>query len=213
MRSRTIIGISGLIGLLMVTSVILASAPVETSSTAWQQPEPTLDPFPRPTDWEIIVAEQVFENGRMFYLAPNARIWVMVDDDSEATTGTWQVYADSWQEGEPDRDPALRPPDGMHQPIRGFGKLWRENETIRDALGWALDPEFGHLSRYQFHAGELMETDEGTVPHPGFHMLTSYYGHTFVFDEGEMTWSVMETETDDEEMTEAEEAADATETP
>jgi hypothetical protein len=196
---RKIFIIFGLIGTLLAAQAMVSLA---------SDPEPTPDPFPRPTDWEIIVAEQVFENGRMFYLAPNSRIWVMIESEDDETTGEWLVFADTWEEGTPEFDPEITPPDGLHQPIRGFGELWRNSDEIRDALGWALDPEIGHLSRYQFFEGEVVETDDGMMQLPGTHALLSTYGRTFLFDEAEGTWSVLEQpgeedDSDDDEMAEA----------
>jgi len=191
MRSRLILVLLGLISMLMATSVILAGS---ASSPAFQQAEPTLDPFPRPNDVEIIVAEQVFEGGRMFYLDPVQRIWVMIDadvDDAE-DSGEWLVFEDTWQEGEPESDPSIVAPDGLHQPIRGFGKIWRENPDIREALGWGLDPEIGHLTRYRFFEGEMVEGDDGEMmQEPGIHTLRSFYSRIFLFNEAQGTWSVI----------------------
>ena len=33
------------------------------------------------------------------------------------------------------------PPDGLIEPIRGFGKLWYGNDTISGQLGWGVDGE------------------------------------------------------------------------
>jgi len=218
MRSRVLVMLFGLIGVLMATSVILAGS---ANSPANQQAEPTLDPFPRPNDIEIIVAEQVFEGGRIFYLDPVQRIWVMINAEDDNMTGEWLVFADTWQESEPESDPSIVAPDGLHQPIRGFGKIWRDNPEIREALGWGLDPEFGHLTRYRFFEGEMVETEDGEMEQlPGFHTLRSLYGRVFLFDETESVWSVLnppeaETDADDEmdaEMTpEAEVTAEASE--
>lgn len=38
--------------------------------------------------------------------------------------------------GEAEFDPAFSPPDGRQQPMRGFGKVWREHTDLRDAIGW-----------------------------------------------------------------------------
>jgi len=150
---------------------------------------PTLDPFPRPTDYGIIVAEQVFEHGRMFYIQMNGRIWVMVNDDEDGTSGIWTAYADTWTEDMPEFDPNIRPPDGLKQPTRGFGKLWRDNPDVREALGFAYDSEYGHWSRYTFEAGEMVETDNGDmVEQPGTHTLSSWYGGVYIFNEADGTW-------------------------
>ena len=51
-------------------------------------------------------------------------------------------------------DPAIVPPDGRFQPIRGFGKLWRERPDVRDRLGWALGVELGFDAKLQEQIAE-----------------------------------------------------------
>lgn len=80
-------------------------------------------------------ALQPFEGGFMVWVAADSSIYV-IDD-----RGTWQRFADRWQEGEPESDPALSPPAERLQPVRGFGKVWREQEAVQATLGWALAPE------------------------------------------------------------------------
>src|SRR5262245_60288081 len=55
-----------------------------------------------------------------------------------------------------------KPPAGLYEPIRGFGKLWRSNPQVRNTLGWAAGPEqadFGieqpyfNDTRMLYHAG------------------------------------------------------------
>jgi hypothetical protein len=48
----------------------------------------------------------------------------------------------------PEDDPSLVPPEGLYQPVRGFGVAWRDEQAtpgfrVRDRLGWAIDQEFG----------------------------------------------------------------------
>jgi len=147
---------------------------------------PTFDPRPTATTGEIQVAEEVFEGGRMFWVEPTQQIWVMIIEGEGR--GTWGVYEDTFVEGEPEFDPSLLPPDGMYQPERGFGKLWRENEEIRDALGWAVTPEFGYTSRYEYHPGGEVVNGQ-FVPAPGYHVLFTLYGEAIRFNEADGTWS------------------------
>jgi len=53
---------------------------------------------------------------------------------------SWEVYADTWNSTEPDSDPAITPPEGLAQPIRGFGKVWRNNPRCNsNSIGhWLL---------------------------------------------------------------------------
>ncbi len=200
-----------LIGLLVASTgshILFASQP--ESVLLQQDPIPTVNPFPRPTNFDLIVAEQVFEFGRMFYLRPAGRIWVMhYDDPQDHTEGTWEAYIDEWNEDIPDFDDSIRPPDGLHQPHRGFGLLWRENEDVREALGWGLDPEFGHLTHYTFTAGEItVDDDDNITTQPGVHTLKSGYGGLYIFDEAEGTWELDEESLMEPEATETSEPGD-----
>jgi len=191
MRNRTFI-LLGVLAVMFVAAQIFTAAQFEIENPAHNtlaQAEPTIDPFPQPTDYGLIVAEQVFENGRMFYIDIVKRIWVLYENE-DGFGGTWEVYVDEWEEGDPEFDENINPPDGLHQPIRGFGVVWRENEGVRDALGWALDPEVGHVSQYNYYDRDLEDSSEEAADQPGWHTLVSYYGRLFVLDELEMTWEI-----------------------
>lgn len=154
------------------TTIPLTSTPAAT---------PTVSNIPTPTITQIQVAEQVFENGRMFWLQPTGQIWVMIV--TSEGRGDWQIYEDTFTEGEPETDPELVPPPGMEQPTRGFGKLWRDNPDLRAALGWAITPEFGFVTRYEYHPGGTID-----APEPGHHVLLSLYEEAFRFNERNQTW-------------------------
>jgi len=55
-------------------------------------------------------------------------------------------------EGDPERGGAT-PPAGLFAPIRGFGKLWRENAHVRNTLGWATAPEQADRGESQYFRG------------------------------------------------------------
>jgi hypothetical protein len=87
---------------------------------------------------ETYAAYQPFEMGLMFWRQDQRTIYVLQQD------GTWAHYDDTWQEGQPDRDPALTPPPGRYQPVRGFGLVWREQLGGPEArIGWATAEERG----------------------------------------------------------------------
>lgn len=149
---------------------------------------PTPDPFPPPIVNEIIVSEQAFQYGRMFWLQPSREIWVMIDGEDD-TGGVWTVHADTFEEGMPEFDPALIPPNGLYQPERGFGKLWRENAAIQEALGWAVEPEFGHITQYTYVFRGTVGADNTFIQSPGYHTLNSRDGiTTFIFEETDGMW-------------------------
>ncbi len=144
------------------TSTATSLETLSTSTTAPSAtPNLTLTPvptdlppnFPTPLVQPIQVAEQLFEHGRMFWLQPTDQIWVM--KITGEGRGTWEIYQNDFVDGEPESDPSLVPPEGRYQPVRGFGKLWRESGNLRQELGWGVTPEFGYVSNYEYHAGGI----------------------------------------------------------
>jgi len=81
------------------------------------------------------MAAQTFERGVMFWRGDTKQIYAL------ANNGQFWQTPDTWAEGQPADDPAFAPPAGVLQPVRGFGLVWRSNPAIRDALGWATQPE------------------------------------------------------------------------
>lgn len=158
------------------------------ASTATPAPLPGT-PFivqPTPTVRQIQVAEQLFERGRMFWLQPTGQIWVLVV--TAAGSGDWFVYEDLFQEGDPESDPDIVPPDDtLQQPVRGFGRLWRDNGEVREALGWATSDEFGFVTSYEYHPTLRFE-DGVFVAAPGEHVMHSLYGEGFRFIEESGSW-------------------------
>lgn len=89
-------------------------------------------------------AEQRFEQGRMIWLASAPATIIVFFDD-----GTYQQFPDTWTEADPVSDPLLLPPEGGNQPIRGFGKVWRDQPGVWDRLGWAVAAEQGYETHWQ----------------------------------------------------------------
>lgn len=163
-----------------------ATADIEPTMTPTVTASPTPDVFPTTVKSQIQVAEQRFQNGRMFWLQPVDQIWVLAQDEDGGRT--WLVYDNTFREGQRESDPSINPPEGFHQPIRGFGKLWRENPDIRESLGWALEPELGHVTTYEYHAGGTVTADNEYIPAPGYHLITSLFGDVYKFNEADLTW-------------------------
>ncbi|UCG25635.1 MAG: hypothetical protein JSW55_06505 [Chloroflexota bacterium] len=101
-----------------------------------------------PTGWAVnsAAAEQPFEGGLMIWLEETDSIIVFYDD------GLWRRFEDTWSEDQPESDPDIIPPPERFQPIRGFGKVWRDRPEVREALGWALGVELGFPSIFQEQA-------------------------------------------------------------
>lgn len=175
-----------------VAPATATSTPEPTTTATEIAPETTeeIDPSamkPTATFTQIQVAEQLFQNGRMFWLEPTNQIWVLAETDDGI--GVWTVFEDLFEEGDLEFDPDLVPPEGLLQPIRGFGRVWRENQDVRDALGWATEPEIGHVSNYEFQPeGEIVDGE--FQPAPGYHFLLSFYGERIRFNEINGTWQI-----------------------
>jgi hypothetical protein len=154
----------------------------------------TPDVFPTPAVGQVFVAEQDFQNGRMFWLEPVDQIWVIWTNERGETI--WSVYDDEFEDGMVESDPNITPPEGLYQPERGFGKLWRDNDDVRNQLGWAVQPEFGYVSRYEYRAGGIVSEDNEYVPGPGQHILETLDRKTIQFNEGIWTWQTIESSSD-----------------
>jgi hypothetical protein len=105
------------------------------------------------------MAVQPFERGLMLWREDVRHIHVLSQD------GTWADYADTWDVDQPDRDPNLAPPEGLYQPVRGFGKVWRESlGGAQAAIGWATAEELGFATVVQpFTNGILVKGEDMLV--------------------------------------------------
>ena len=103
--------------------------------------------------------EQSFQNGYMFWRQDNGKIYVLY------TNGSWGVYDDTWSSGEAEQDTSIVPPVGYYQPKRGFGKVWRDQDGVRDGLGWATTDEHPlHASVQRFEHGLMFwSSTRGTL--------------------------------------------------
>jgi hypothetical protein len=95
----------------------------------------------------------------MFWRADEKAIYVLQAD------GTWARYVDTWDSAQPSSDPALKQPEGLLQPVRGFGKVWREQLNGPGAeIGWALVEEQGYEMLAQlFTGGQIFAGPRGEV--------------------------------------------------
>jgi hypothetical protein len=84
------------------------------------------------------MARQSFQRGQMIWRSDNRTIYLI---DAKHR---WRAYEDRWAEGQPESDPAIVAPPGIEQPLRGFGKVWREQLGGAQAdVGWAVEKERG----------------------------------------------------------------------
>ena len=111
--------------------------PASAFTVAWGEVRDRVGCPARPEIW-IWAAEEPFEGGYMIWRGDTQRIYALYDD------GTWQDFADTWHEGDPEYTcPEVGPTDSPPTPKRGFGKVWCLNSHVRDKLGWALEKEQG----------------------------------------------------------------------
>jgi len=108
---------------------------------------------------ETWVAWQSFERGTMLWRQDLRLIYVLQQDMA------WSAHQDTWAEGQPDHDPTLVPPAGRYQPVRGFGKVWRDQLGGSKAkIGWATAAERGSTTLIQsFTLGTLLQGEKGMV--------------------------------------------------
>lgn len=167
---------------------VLAATATATSlpATPTLSASPTIDARPTATLGQIVVAEEVFERGRMFWIEPRKQIWVLYDNGQGS--GEWKVYDDNYTDTDIESDPNIVVPEGKFQPTRGFGKLWRNNPEIKDRLGFGITPEFGYVSNYEYYPGGELDAQGVWQPGPGYHILFSLYNEKFQFNEVDGTW-------------------------
>lgn len=160
------------------------------SPTPTTGPTATPDVFPTPITGQILIAEQDFQNGKMFWLQPINQIWIATtNDDGERI---WINTDDRYDEGQPESDPSLNPPaEGLIQPIRGFGLLWREDPDLQNLIGWATSEEFGYTTNYEYHWGGTVDDNGNYVTGPGYHLIETLNQNTYRFDEETRTWEII----------------------
>ncbi|GAB4201554.1 MAG: hypothetical protein OHK0022_23710 [Roseiflexaceae bacterium] len=92
-------------------------------------------------------ATQQFERGQMIWLAERRSpvrllgyppsIYTLIEPGPRP-----DFFTDTWVEGQdPDMPDAAPPRPGLYAPWRGFGKLWAQRPDLRDAIGWAVEPQ------------------------------------------------------------------------
>ncbi len=95
-------------------------------------------------------AYQSFERGIMIWDGATKSIWVLYNDHrADRTVDSWAGGDITWS------DPT---PAGRTLPQHGFGQVWTSNESIRNAVGWALGPEQGYTGTFQI----AVTADTGT---------------------------------------------------
>ena len=138
---------------------LLGGRTAETrSSSSWSlaaiphppvNPPPISPPSPPPsggttTSVTVSAAYQLFENGFMLWRADTNRI--------DLFTKTYVAgYNFSQYASLPDDPVTDQPPPGRVKPINGFGRVWGNFVSTRNALGWALGFEQGYQATFRYN--------------------------------------------------------------
>ena len=102
----------------------------------------------------IWMAQEDFQNGKMFWREDNDKIYVLYSN------GAWARYDDLWQDGDPAY--ACGTPESPPTPARGFGKIWCTYNNVRNGLGNATNAEWGEGGTVQDYAhGTIIQTGSG----------------------------------------------------
>ncbi len=182
--------------------------PVDTPQGGSAEEGSEAGAYPTPTTCRAEVVEQTYQNGRMFWVggtleercktehdfAPGSgKIWVLILDKN-GYEGDWLSFEDDWdEESDPPYDITLDVPEGLIQPARGFGKVWREKLTDeqRDALGWATQDEYKYVTDYRYESGGFVDAQGEFVARPGLHVLVTLGGDRVFLDEPSQTFDLV----------------------
>ncbi len=90
----------------------------------------------------------------MFWRGDTKTVYVFLG----GATGDWYEFEDTWQDTDPTPAP-LGAPAGLYEPVRGFGKIWRDYPGLRQSLGWATDQETNITAAWEaFQGGNMIWT-------------------------------------------------------
>ncbi len=102
----------------------------------------------------VNMAVQNFSNGVMFWREDTRKIYVIY------LGNTWEEYDDTWDASQPVGGAETPPSSVFRAPIRGFGKVWREQLGGPNArIGWAMGGEIAV-------ADELQDFERGVAFKP-----------------------------------------------
>jgi hypothetical protein len=110
---------------------------------------------PRAEAITVTAARQPFEHGLLLWRKDVNLIYGL------GPSQPWFFTGDTWRDGDPSADPSIIPPGDFYQPVRGFGKVWRERPGVREALGWATAEEQGFTAIIQEFTGGTVWQDAG----------------------------------------------------
>jgi hypothetical protein len=113
------------------------SVPLQCPDVWFFSPPPEACPSAPAQDTPLI--EEPFERGRMLYVSSSNQIYALFND---GLSPAWLVLENRFDSAvHPESDPNFSPPPGYYQPLRRLGFVWRGNDTVRNRLGMATQPE------------------------------------------------------------------------
>jgi hypothetical protein len=125
--------------------------PVNGFGKVWNEHPEVRSRVGCPTEYESaiqIAAQERFQSGYMFWRGDTKMIYVFLWGSPNDTVGSWQQFPDTWNDGDPEPTPTQPAPSGLYTPVRGFGKVWREN-NLRLSLGYAIETEQAATGAWQ----------------------------------------------------------------
>jgi hypothetical protein len=106
----------------------------------------------------VQVGEQAFQGGAMLTRADTSQVFVLV-----RSSGRWLTFPNTWRPGEVLAPTGARPP-GTLEPLRGFGKVWRDQPAVKLQLGWPVYEERNAGGSIQaMENGTLVRSSYGVV--------------------------------------------------
>ena len=97
-------------------------------------------------------AYQPFERGAMTWVNDSPGVIYILYND-----GSYQRVPDTFDAAVDPESTGESPPQGLLEPVRGFGKVWRTIPGVRDRLGWATTTETGGTtSSLLFNTGRML---------------------------------------------------------
>lgn len=115
-------------------------------------------PRVQPQAWTMDSAYQNYQSGLMIWLKnlgwnQQPTIFALAD------AGWYGGYSDPWDSSMPE-SLGLNPPQGLVEPIRGFGRVWQNNNLEPD-LGWPTTQEqAGQATLQNFANGDLLHLSQ-----------------------------------------------------
>ncbi len=74
----------------------------------------------------------------------------------------WERFDDNWTEAFDERV-TLSPPPGFYAPVGGFAKVWQENSTVQERLGWAVTSEMVYEGAWQLQPSDTDSVGDGAI--------------------------------------------------